>query len=82
MPGGIFRAGRWHERAAEIGYGAPLGDQVQFPCPGDGLGAVGGAELVQHVADVFFDAVTASAEHGRRLAELGAAQTVHDVVGA
>ena len=27
-----------------------LGNQAQFPCPGDGLGAVGRAEFVQDVA--------------------------------
>src|SRR5262250_3866997 len=41
------------------GTGVPpesaLGDEAQFPCPGDGLGAVGRAELAEDVADVLFD---------------------------
>src|SRR6266699_4590288 len=35
--------------------GPALGDQAQVPCPGDGLGAVGRAQLAQEVADVLFD---------------------------
>jgi hypothetical protein len=37
--------------------GAVLGDQAEFPCPGDSLGAVGCAELAEDVADVLFGRV-------------------------
>src|SRR5215475_127919 len=35
--------------------GSALTDHAQFSRPGDGLGAVGGAQLAQDVADVLFD---------------------------
>ena len=54
--GNIPRQAR-HERAAGAGRATPLGDQAQFPGPGDGLGAVGRAELVHDVADVLLDGV-------------------------
>jgi len=50
-------AGLWHEGATGSETGAVLGDQAEFSCPGDGLGAVGCAELAQHVVDVLFDRV-------------------------
>ena len=39
--------------------GAGLGDQAELAGAGDGLGAVGRAELAQQVADVLFDRVEA-----------------------
>ncbi len=50
--GGIFRGGLWHEGATGSETGAVLGDQAEFSCPGDSLGAVGCAELAEDVADV------------------------------
>ena len=56
-PGGIFRARTRHQSAGVAGGGAVLGNHSQVPCPGDRLGAVGGAELAQDVADVLFHRV-------------------------
>jgi hypothetical protein len=39
--------------------GAALGDQAELPRAGDGLGAVGRAELAEDVGDVLFDRVEA-----------------------
>jgi len=55
LSGGIFRGGPWRQSASVPGADALLGDQAQFPRPGDGLGAVRCAELAQDVADVLFD---------------------------
>jgi hypothetical protein len=46
------------EGAGDVSVGAPgLADQVELSGPGDGLGAVGRAELVQDVAGVLLDGV-------------------------
>src|SRR5215475_10010441 len=42
-------------RGTEVPPGPALADQAQVPRPGDGLGAVGRAQLAQDVADVLFD---------------------------
>ena len=48
----------WHDGAAgDRAAGAGLGNQAEVAGPGDGLGAVGRAELAQDVADVFLDGV-------------------------
>ena len=63
-------AGLWHRSAAEPAVwhhgaagdraaGAGLGDQAELAGPGDGLGAVGRAELARQVADVLFHRVEA-----------------------
>jgi hypothetical protein len=53
--GGIFHGRReWHEGVTRAIAGAVSGDQAELACPGDGLGAVGRAELAENVADVFF----------------------------
>ena len=57
VPGGIFRRRPVARRCRRTSYGAPSGDQAQLPCPGDGLGAVGRAELGQEMADVLLDGV-------------------------
>ena len=52
----------WHEGATGWETAAVLGDQVEFSCSGDSLGAVGCAELAEDVADVLLTVsrVTAS----------------------
>src|SRR5215472_13112548 len=57
---GARRTRLWHHSAAR-GSAARvgLGDQAELAGPGDGLGAVGRAELAQDVADVLFDRVEA-----------------------
>jgi hypothetical protein len=40
-------------------------DQAQLSCPGDGLGAVGRAELAQDVADVLLDGIEGDHELAR-----------------
>jgi hypothetical protein len=50
-------AGRWNDGAVVNAVAAVLGDQAKLPRPGDGLGAIGRAELVQDVADVLLDGV-------------------------
>ena len=56
--GGIFRR-RCEHQSACVGWQAAglLGNHSQFPCPGDRLGAVGGTELAQEVADVLLHGV-------------------------
>src|SRR5215470_15661625 len=50
----------WHDSAARGSAGrGGLGNQAELAGPGDGLGAVGRAELAQDVADVLFDRVEA-----------------------
>jgi hypothetical protein len=39
---------------------AALADQAELPRPGGGLGAVGRAELGQHMADVLLDGIVAA----------------------
>src|SRR5690348_12979328 len=58
VPGGMpprdrFLTRRWYR----AGWGAVSGDQAKLPGPGGSLGAVGGAELAQHVGHVLFDRV-------------------------
>src|SRR6266581_4184752 len=54
--GGLLVEARFCEGRYEPAPPRPaLGDQAQVPCPGDGLGAVGRAQLAQEVADVLFD---------------------------
>ena len=63
--GGIFAAGvgpercRWRRR-----WGAGLADQAELAGAGDGFGAVGRAEFVQEVADVFLDGVEGDDQFG------------------
>ena len=45
------------ERLRAENGGQRLGDQAQFPRPGDGLGAAGRAELAQDVADVLLHCI-------------------------
>src|SRR5215470_11622984 len=50
----------WHDGAARGSAGrAGLRNQAELAGPGDGLGAVGRAELAEDVADVLFDRVEA-----------------------
>jgi len=51
--GGIFRGGALARRCHSSETAAVLGDQAEFSCSGDGLGAVGCAELAENVVDVF-----------------------------
>jgi len=44
-------------RCYQAGWGEVSGDQAELPGPRGGLGAVGGAELVQDVCHVLFDRV-------------------------
>ena len=53
--GGMSAPGDW--KCADSGAAAPLGDQAESPRSGDGFGAVGRAQLVKDVADVFLDGV-------------------------
>ena len=48
----------------------------------DGTGPAAGQRVTGHAEGAEVTAVTGSAERGRRLAELGAVQIVHDVAGA
>src|SRR5689334_23971771 len=50
---GPFLTRRWYR----AGQAAASRDQAELPGPGGGLGAVGGAELAQHVGHVLFDRV-------------------------
>jgi hypothetical protein len=58
LPGGMPRRGNRSPEGATGPAGVAVsGDQAQVACAGDGLGAVGGAELAQDVGHVLFDRV-------------------------
>ena len=54
---GALAAGGGHAHRTVLQHGAALGNHSQVPCPGDGLGTVGGPELAQEMADMFLDGV-------------------------
>src|SRR6516162_6005940 len=58
---------RRHDRGLEepVRIWPPLRDQPEFPRPGDGLGAVGRAELAQQVADMLLDGIDGDDELAR-----------------
>src|SRR6266702_1585370 len=47
----------WHDRAKGSVQAPGLGDQSELAGPGDGLGAVGRAELAEDVADVLLNRI-------------------------
>ena len=89
-----FRAAPWFCPPPAGGTGGASGDEAQLTGPGDGLGAVGRAELAQHVAHVLLDGVQgdhqfagdglvrpARRHHFQHL-ELAAGQWLNDAGGA